>query len=144
MQQERSTPVWSLSPFGHVNVKHSLASQLGSSDGPVQFELPGCLPVPTYQSPFSANAPSAIHSDSSPELHRVAQVPSPPPKDSTVVMEDPHSYNRQRKLKIKSRKSDFKLVQDMLTKKWIIVKNDRQLRDLVEVVLLLEALRMPL
>jgi hypothetical protein len=37
------------------------------------------------------------------------------------------SHSRQQKIKIKSRKSDFKVIRDMLTKKWIFVKNNQQL-----------------
>jgi hypothetical protein len=60
--------------------------------------------------------------------------------------ENQSSY-RQRKTKFKSRKLGFKVIRDLLTKKWIIVKKDKkdpQLRDLFEMLLLLETLGVPL
>jgi hypothetical protein len=42
------------------------------------------------------------------------------------------SCDRRRKPKIKSSKPSFKLVRDILTKKWIIIKKDQQLRDFDE------------
>jgi hypothetical protein len=42
--------------------------------------------------------------------------------------------------KIKFRKPGFKVVRDLLTKKWIVIKKDRRVRDLVEVAMLLETL----
>jgi hypothetical protein len=50
---------------------------------------------------------------------------------------------QQRKPKFKSRKLGFKVVRDLLIKKWTVVKkdkNDPHLRDLIEMVLLLETL----
>jgi hypothetical protein len=61
-----------------------------------------------------------------------------------VHLKGNQSYDRQQRLKIKSRKWSFKLVCDMLTKKWVIFKKDRPVRGLMEVASLLEALGMPL
>jgi hypothetical protein len=54
-----------------------------------------------------------------------------------------HSCYPWRKVKLKSRKTCFKVVQDLLTKKWIVVTKDRQLSDLFQIALLLETLRVP-
>jgi hypothetical protein len=51
---------------------------------------------------------------------------------------------RQRKGSIKPLKHGFKVGQNQLRKKWIVQKKDRQLRDVIESALLLEALGMPL
>jgi hypothetical protein len=37
-------------------------------------------------------------------------------------------------------KSDLKVDQDLLRKKWIIIKNDPQLRDFIKMTLLLQTL----
>jgi hypothetical protein len=52
-------------------------------------------------------------------------------------------FNLYRKIKIKSKVPVFKVVHDMLTKKWIFVKKDKQLSASSKVVRLLEALRLP-
>jgi hypothetical protein len=39
--------------------------------------------------------------------------------------EDNWSLSRKQKIKIKSQKSDFKVIRDMLTKKWIFVKKNQ-------------------
>jgi hypothetical protein len=44
-----------------------------------------------------------------------------------VHPKDKQSRDRQRKPKIKSSKPSFKLVRDILIKKWVVVKKDRQL-----------------
>lgn len=54
------------------------------------------------------------------------------------------SFNHHRRTKIKSRKPVIKVVHDMLTKKWLFIKRDKQLSALVEVARFLEALRLPL
>jgi hypothetical protein len=61
-----------------------------------------------------------------------------------VYLKGNQSYDRQMRLKIKSRKPSFKLVCDMLTKKWIVVKKDQPLCGLMEVASLLKALKMSL
>jgi hypothetical protein len=50
----------------------------------------------------------------------------------------------QSKGSTKPLKCGFKVGQNQLTKKWIVRKKDRQLRDVIELALLLEALGMPL
>lgn len=78
-------------------------------------------------------------------------------KQSMVAPLSPHSrhdtsseketvvVHPEGKSKTKSRKPVFKIkvVRDMLTKKWIVVKRDKQLSVLSEVTRLLEALRLP-
>jgi hypothetical protein len=59
------------------------------------------------------------------------------------LRENPSSHH-QRKVKSKSRKSCFKVVRDLLIKKWIIVKKDPQLHDFIEMTLLLDTLGVPL
>jgi hypothetical protein len=54
--------------------------------------------------------------------------------------EDNQSHIRKQKIRIKSQKSDFKVIRDMLTKKWIFVKKNQQLGSLPEVTSLLRAL----
>jgi hypothetical protein len=63
-----------------------------------------------------------------------------PSNNETIVvyLNGNQSYRRQKKVKIKSRKSGFKVVRNMLTRKWIVVKNDRQLSDLMVVTTLFE------
>jgi hypothetical protein len=56
--------------------------------------------------------------------------------------ENQSSY-RQRKVKSKTRKPCFKVVRDLLIKKWIVVKKDPQLCDFIELALLLETLGVP-
>jgi hypothetical protein len=60
-----------------------------------------------------------------------------------VHPKDKQSCDRQRKPKIKSSKPSFKLVRDILTKKWVVTKKDRQLRGLTKVASLLKVLGMP-
>jgi hypothetical protein len=57
--------------------------------------------------------------------------------------ENQSSY-RQRKVKSKSKKLGFKLVRDLLTKKWIVIKKDPQSCGFIEMSLLLETLGVPL
>jgi hypothetical protein len=67
--------------------------------------------------------------------------------EATVHLKGNLSSYRQRKAKFKYSKPDFKVVRDLLTKKWIVVKKykkDPQLRDLIEMILLLETLGVPL
>jgi hypothetical protein len=54
------------------------------------------------------------------------------------------SHHQRRKGKIKFRKPYFKVVRNLLTKKLIVIKKDRWVRDLVEVAMLLETLGVPL
>jgi hypothetical protein len=56
-----------------------------------------------------------------------------------VHPKDNQSYDRQRKLKIKLRKPSFKLIRDMLIRKWVVVKKIRPLCGLMEVASLLKA-----
>jgi hypothetical protein len=66
---------------------------------------------------------------------------------ATVHLKGNLSSYRQRKAKFKYSKPGFKVVRDLLTKKWIVVKKykkDPQLRDLIEMILLLETLGVPL
>jgi hypothetical protein len=60
-----------------------------------------------------------------------------------VYPKENQSYYQQRKVKSKSRKSSFKVVQDLLIKKWIIIKKDPQVNDFIEMTLLLETLGVP-
>jgi hypothetical protein len=53
-------------------------------------------------------------------------------------------YSRQREDGTKSVMRGFKVAQTRLSKKWIIRKKDRQLRDIIESALLFEALGLPL
>jgi hypothetical protein len=54
-----------------------------------------------------------------------------PQKEKVVVsMEGKQCYNPKLKNGIKSQKSRFKVVHDMMTKKWIFVKAEKQLDDL--------------
>jgi hypothetical protein len=57
-----------------------------------------------------------------------------------VYPKENQSYYQQRKVKSKSRKSSFKVVQDLLIKKWIVIKKDPQVYDFIEMTLLLETL----
>jgi hypothetical protein len=60
-----------------------------------------------------------------PHLSPSSHHESPSHNEALVVQSKGNqSYNRQRKLKIKSRKSGFKLVRDMLTMKLVVVNND--------------------
>jgi hypothetical protein len=61
-----------------------------------------------------------------------------------VHLKENQSSYRLRKVKSNSRKVGFKMVQDLLTKKWVVVKKDPQLRDFVEMALLLETLGVPI
>jgi hypothetical protein len=58
--------------------------------------------------------------------------------------EGKQSLYRQRKVKSKSKKLGFKVAQNRLTKKWVVVNKDRQLREVIEMAMLLEALEMSL
>jgi hypothetical protein len=60
-----------------------------------------------------------------------------------VHLKDKQSCDQQRKPEIKSSKPSFKLVRDILIKKWVIVKKDHQLRGFTKVTSLLEALGIP-
>jgi hypothetical protein len=61
-----------------------------------------------------------------------------------VLPKGTQSCYPRRKVKFKSRKPGFKVVHDLLTKKWIVVKKDRQLSNLFQMTLLLETLGVPL
>ncbi|TVU09810.1 hypothetical protein EJB05_43306, partial [Eragrostis curvula] len=64
-------------------------------------------------------------------------------KDPNMVYtEGTKSFSHHRKAKIKSRKCVFKVRRDLLTKKWIFVKKEKQLRA-PKVANLLEELRLP-
>jgi hypothetical protein len=65
-------------------------------------------------------------------------------KAIVVHLKGNQSYYQQRKVKMKSRKPNFKVIWDMLTKKWIVFKKNLQLCDLIEVAIHLEALGLPL
>jgi hypothetical protein len=54
------------------------------------------------------------------------------------------SSYRQMKVSTKSKKPSFKVVWGRLLKKWIVDKKDRQLCDVIEMTILLEALGIPL
>lgn len=51
--------------------------------------------------------------------------------------------NHHRRTKFKSRKPVVKVVRDMLIKKWVLVKKDKQLSTWTEVMRFLETLRLP-
>jgi hypothetical protein len=59
-----------------------------------------------------------------------------------VCSRGPRSFSLNRKIKIKSKVSLFKVVRDMLMKKWIFIKKDKQLSASSQVVRLFEALRL--
>jgi hypothetical protein len=56
---------------------------------------------------------------------------------------DNQSFSHPQSIKIKFRKSGVKVVRDLLTKKWIFVKRDKQLSVLAEVARLLKLLSLP-
>jgi hypothetical protein len=70
----------------------------------------------------------------------------PPCKDTQalVMSRCEEGSSRQRKVSTKHMKQGFKVAHNQLTKKWIIRKKDRMLRDVFESALLLEALGLPL
>jgi hypothetical protein len=62
--------------------------------------------------------------------------------NETIVLhpKEIQSFYPRRNVKFKSMKPGFKLVRDLLTKKWIVVKKDQHLHDLFQMSLLLETL----
>jgi hypothetical protein len=80
-----------------------------------------------------------------PHLSLSSRHESPSNNEAIVVhLNGNQSYDRQQKVKIKSRKSGFKVVHNMLTRKWDVVKKDRQLSDLIKMATLLKTLGMHL
>jgi hypothetical protein len=80
-----------------------------------------------------------------PHLSLSSRHESPSNNEAIVVhLNGNQSYDRQKKVKIKSRKSGFKVVHNMLTRKWDVVKKDRQLSDLIKMATLLKTLGMHL
>jgi hypothetical protein len=65
-------------------------------------------------------------------------------KAIVVHSKENQSSYRQRKAKSKSKKTCFKVVRDLLTKKWIIVKNNPQLRGFIEMSLMFNTLKVSL
>jgi biopolymer transport protein ExbD len=81
---------------------------------------------------------------------QMVAVPLSPRKNSSsekksivVCLRGSRSFILNRKIKNKSHAPTFKVVHDMLMKKWIFIKKDKQLSVWSEVVRLLEALRLP-
>jgi hypothetical protein len=61
-----------------------------------------------------------------------------------VHPEDNQSLYRQRKVQTKPKKTSFKMAKYGLTKKWIVVKKNQQLHDIIEMAILLKVLVMHL
>jgi hypothetical protein len=69
--------------------------------------------------------------------------PSPIVAQAPVLASCEEGYSRQRKDNIKFVMQGFKVAETGLSKKWIIRKKNRQLRDIIESALLFEALGLP-
>jgi hypothetical protein len=61
-----------------------------------------------------------------------------------VHLKEIQSFYPRRKVKFKSMKSGFKVICNLLTKKWIVVKKNRHLHNLFQMSLLLKTLGVPL